>query len=63
MMQDTDLEDTSLGFVQLFTSSLIRFEMSLLFLVILILELKAFILNQDSNISKLLFILELTPLK
>ena len=43
-MQDTDLEDTSLGFVQLFTSSLIRFEMSLLFLVILILELKAFIL-------------------
>ena len=44
MMQDTDLEDTSLGFVQLFTSSLIRFEMSLLFLVILILELKAFIL-------------------
>ena len=63
MMQDTDLEDTSLGFVQLFTSSLIRFEMSLLFLVILILELKAFILNQNSNISKLLFILELTPLK
>ena len=44
MMQDTDLEDTSLGFVQLFTSSLIRFEMSLLFLVILILESKAFIL-------------------
>ena len=44
MMQDTDLEDTSLGFVQFFTSSLIRFEMSLLFLVILILESKAFIL-------------------
>ena len=53
MMQDTDLEDTSLGFVQFFTSSLIRFEMNLLFLVILILELKAFILfNQNRNISK-----------
>ena len=53
MMQDTDLEDTSFSFVQLFTSSLIRFEMSLLFLVILILELKAFILfNQNRNISK-----------
>ena len=51
-MQDTDLEDNSLSFVQLFTSSLIRFEMILLFLVVWILELKAFTLNQNSKISK-----------